>query len=96
MRKATVVVPAGGLPVMSGWIPVSERLPESFAPVWIWEGELVCLGWWDGIDSRWVSGYRGVKKTVTHWQPLELPAPPVASVADTLLDDSHNRLEVGC
>ena len=63
---------------MTEWIPVTERLPETCAPV------LVCLHW--GLDDNeiTVGEYWGNSKAspgwgtfdpyVTHWMPL--PEPP--------------------
>ncbi|HGE6461164.1 TPA: DUF551 domain-containing protein [Klebsiella pneumoniae] len=66
-------------PVVSGWIPVSERLPEEGGRYWCYVEEQNSLGkshyqWncsWNG-DRWWVESEGG--GIVTHWMPL--PACP--------------------
>ena len=67
------------VPVVSGWIPVSERLPEEGGRYWCYVEEQNSLGkshyqWncsWNG-DRWWVESEGG--GIVTHWMPL--PACP--------------------
>ncbi|HDZ9048142.1 TPA: DUF551 domain-containing protein [Klebsiella pneumoniae] len=67
------------VPVVSGWIPVSERLPEEGGRYWCYVEEQNSLGkshyqWncsWNG-DRWWVESECG--GIVTHWMPL--PAAP--------------------
>lgn len=66
-------------PVMPGWIPVSEQLPEDSGRYWCYVEEQNDLGkshyqWncsWSG-ERWWVEGEDG--GIVTHWMPL--PAAP--------------------
>lgn len=53
------------------WIPISERLPDSFAEVWTFNGRAES-GWHD-IDG-WFSEYRDgeIIEGVSHWRPLPL------------------------
>lgn len=64
------------------WIPVTERLPESYEPVLavcnsgkIFVGEYVDLGWrtlWRIKTAR--DSTKEITRKVTHWMPL--PEPP--------------------
>lgn len=66
---------AGNSPVIPGWIPVSEKLPEESGRYWCYVEEQTDLGkshyqWncsWNG-ERWWVEGEDG--GIVTHWMPL--------------------------
>lgn len=59
-----------------GWIPVTERLPEHFEPVLLWESneEDVYTGELDANDEWFIAGFPFENFTFTHWMPL--PEPP--------------------
>lgn len=72
----------------SRWIPVTERLPESFGDdVLVTDGEDYAVGFWredakawDSADFGWLENRSeppfGIH-TVTHWMPMpEPPEPP--------------------
>ena len=58
------------------WIPVTERLPEHFEPVLLWESneEDVYTGELDGNDEWFIAGFPFENFTFTHW--MHLPVPP--------------------
>jgi hypothetical protein len=70
------------------WIPVSERLPEQYKDVLIWQyapdqqtfnemGPHVLVAYYNAAASRWMCFVaNNVVGTVTHW--AELPPPPAS------------------
>ena len=58
------------------WIPVTEKLPEHFEAVLLWESneEDVYTGELDGNDEWFIAGFPFENFTFTHWMPL--PGPP--------------------
>ena len=58
------------------WIPVTERLPEHFEAVLLWESneEDVYTGELDGNDEWFIAGFPFENFTFTHW--MHLPEPP--------------------
>lgn len=60
------------------WIPCSERLPEDFQDVLIWDNidKTLFTGHYAECDGWTVDGYNVDRFTfdITHWQPL--PEPP--------------------
>jgi hypothetical protein len=76
-RQPEVVAPATEVPIPTGWIPVTKRLPHQSETVLVWEsfcGEIL-VGW---IYNRGVwdvaGGDTDNEIIITHWQPL--PEPP--------------------
>ena len=67
----------------TGWIPVSERMPEYDTDVCLWASDWnkTYIGYWRHSEE-WIGRHRPEENELpdgepTHWQPL--PAPPVAS-----------------
>ncbi|HHG0455591.1 TPA: DUF551 domain-containing protein [Citrobacter freundii] len=60
--------------VDSGWIPVSERMPEGMKTVITSNGFDIGQGWWDGECWKSFDCHDVVPGKVTHWMPL--PAAP--------------------
>jgi len=58
-------------PVVSGWIPVSERLPENDGAYLCWDNRYVTT--YAFIFGAWQAN-QFVAKNITHWMPL--PNPP--------------------
>lgn len=58
------------------WIPVTERLPERFVAVLLWDAvdRDVFTGELDGDDDWFIARFEGEQFTTTHWMPL--PEPP--------------------
>jgi hypothetical protein len=58
------------------WIPVTERLPEHFSYVLLWDSlDKDCFMGVLRDDGEWyVPGYQGALFLITHWMPL--PEPP--------------------
>lgn len=81
VRRTIERAPAVGA-VTGQWIPVTERLPDTFRPVIVCrekgKGEyIVEQGFKDVCD--WWKVYGTRTKNVTHWMPL--PEPPKAETA---------------
>ncbi len=57
----------------SGWIPVSERLPDEMKVVWTAKGKDVIEAHRDGGVWRDSQGYRLTERT--HWMPRSVPSP---------------------
>ena len=59
------------------WIPVSERLPESIADVFILtkegSGGIGMYGEMDEGDYRWERLDHAINLNITHWMPIILP-----------------------
>lgn len=58
-------------PVVSGWIPVSERMPENDGAYLCWDNRYVTT--YAFIFGAWQAN-QFVAKNITHWMPL--PNPP--------------------
>ncbi|MFR5258427.1 MAG: DUF551 domain-containing protein, partial [Klebsiella pneumoniae] len=58
-------------PVVSGWIPVSERMPENDGAYLCWDNRYVTT--YAFIFGAWQAS-QFVAKNITHWMPL--PNPP--------------------
>lgn len=68
---------------MNDWIPITERLPEMWAPVLITDGKIVTCAELSDTSRMWWTGhgFGGYEwefdfeyEAVTHWMPL--PEPP--------------------
>ena len=66
---------ANGVTVQQ-WIPVSERLPERYKYVLLWDAmdRDIFMGVLDDKREWYIPGYSGELFIVTHWMPL--PEPP--------------------
>ena len=58
----------------SGWVPVSERLPEEGAAVLAWDGHMVHMVTLESDGHHWIDDGSASDTNVTHWR--ELPMPP--------------------
>ena len=54
------------------WIPVGERLPQSWDDVLVSDGKTVCLGYWN--FREWDATFGRLPFEVVYWRPL--PEPP--------------------
>ena len=79
-RYLDYLTPAAKVPIPTGWIPVTERLPEVGVDVlclWNDESKMMVV---DALEQRSVSDGAGVQfvknyiHNYSHWQPL--PEPP--------------------
>ena len=55
------------------WIPVTERLPEAYKPVLLYNGEGIATGYMHS-DKRFTVNGSYFPSRPTHWMPL--PQPP--------------------
>ena len=64
--------------LLTGWIPVHERLPEEFAEVLISDGDWVGYGYYHGNpdSSGWGDTIADCDTTVSAWMPLPEPYKP--------------------
>ena len=59
----------------TGWIPVTERLPETGTSVFVREGNFTGIGFFGRHTQKWIEPISGAHlDNVTHWMPL--PEPP--------------------
>jgi hypothetical protein len=58
------------------WIPVSERMPEPYQSVLLWNPPFPqqYVGHWCPVEKWFNRSAGGLDTTPTHWMPL--PAPP--------------------
>lgn len=60
------------------WIPVTERLPEEYAHVWIYKHRVQKGEYVNGRFWGLLSGERlGTAEPTTHWKPRAFPSPPI-------------------
>ena len=82
------VMPAADVEPVQRWIPCSERLPESYDEVLIWDSydNAHYLGYYANANGWVVDGYEDDRYhfDITHWQPL--PEPPVEGGAGNAAD----------
>lgn len=59
-------------PVVSGWIPVSERLPEDRTQVILWDAEIgeVTSGHYSHKTHTFYHCGDAIQNEITHWMPL--------------------------
>lgn len=58
------------------WIPVTERMPERFKEVLLWDAidKTVFTGELDDDDDWFIARFQNEAFNITHWMPL--PEPP--------------------
>ena len=66
---------ANGVTVQE-WIPVTERLPERYKYILLWDAmdRDIFMGVLDDKREWYIPGYDGEQFRITHWMPL--PEPP--------------------
>lgn len=83
-------------PVVSGWIPVSERLPEEGGRYWCYVEEQNSLGkshyQWNCSWNEGAWSDKALTGRVTHWMPL--PAAPQEAINVLIPLVSRNEREV--
>ena len=80
--KAIEIVKQEAEKYNNGWIPCSERMPDSSCDVIITTHSLVNgVGSYFGEDSGWIQWYSGggIAVDVVAWQPLPDPYQPVSN-----------------
>lgn len=62
---------AGNSPVIPGWIPVSERMPEDRISVILWDAEIgeVTSGHYSHKTQTFYHCGDAIENEITHWMP---------------------------